>query len=121
LGAGPERLLADLEWFGLLFAGEVFPYRDGGWGAIEITLGEGQVNRAATRLRRFAEAADPQRSGPPAFLAVICGKGYGYRRLDGIAVVPVGALGGRCSFRGGSRAAASPGSGQSCSVQRLFQ
>ena len=27
------------------------------------------------------------------FLAVVCGSGYGYRRADGIAVVPVGALG----------------------------
>jgi len=26
-------------------------------------------------------------------LAVVCGSGYGYRRPDGIAVVPVGALG----------------------------
>ena len=24
---------------------------------------------------------------------VICGKGYGYRRADGVVVVPVGALG----------------------------
>jgi hypothetical protein len=24
---------------------------------------------------------------------VICGKGYGYRRTDGVVVVPVGALG----------------------------
>jgi hypothetical protein len=24
---------------------------------------------------------------------VVCGSGYGYRRADGIAVVPVGALG----------------------------
>jgi hypothetical protein len=43
-------------------------------------LGEGQVDAAATNLKRFAEQIDSQRSGSPAFLAVICGKGYGYRR-----------------------------------------
>ncbi|WP_259701482.1 MULTISPECIES: DUF4143 domain-containing protein [Synechococcales] len=40
--------------------------RDGRWGAIEIKLGPGQVEAA--------------------FLAVVCGSGYGYRRADGIAV-----------------------------------
>jgi hypothetical protein len=77
LGAGPERLLADLEWFGLLFeslvirdlrvysqplAGDVSHDRDddgleveairqlldGRWAAIEIKLGEGHVDRAAS-------------------------------------------------------------------------
>ena len=122
LGAGPERLLADLEWFGLLFEslvirdlrvlsqpldGEVFHYRDhyglevdaivqlrdGRWGAFEIKLGEAQVEQAASNLLRFARSVDDQRSGAPACLAVICGKGYAYRRADGVAVLPVGALG----------------------------
>lgn len=122
LGAGPERLLADLEWFGLLFAsqvirdlrvlsqpldGEVFHYRDhyglevdaivqlrdGRWGAFEIKLGEAQVEQAASNLLRFARSVDDQRSGAPACLAVICGKGYAYLRADGVAVLPVGALG----------------------------
>jgi hypothetical protein len=56
--------------------------RDGCWGTIEIKLGEGQVDDAATNLKRFAEQIDSQRSGSPAFLAVICGKGYGYRRAQ---------------------------------------
>ena len=121
LGAGPERLLADLEWFGLLFEslvirdlrvlaqaldGEVFHYRDdygvevdaivqlrdGRWGAIEIKLGPGQVEAAAEGLLRFRQQIDTLRTGEPAFLAVVCGSGYGYRRADGIAVLPVGAL-----------------------------
>jgi len=121
-GASAERLLQDFEWFGQLFEslvirdlrvlsqpldGEVLHYRDdygvevdaivqlrdGRWGAIEIKLGEGQVEQAAANLKRFAEQIDGQRSGSPAFLAVICGKGYGYRRADGVVVVPVGALG----------------------------
>jgi hypothetical protein len=121
-GASAERLLEDVEWFGQVFeslvirdlrvlsqplGGEVLHYRDdygievdaivqlcdGRWGAIEIKLGEGQVDDAATNLKRFAEQIDSQRSGSPAFLAVICGKGYGYCRADGVFVVPVGVLG----------------------------
>ena len=121
-GASAERLLEDIAWFGQLFEslvirdlrvlsqpldGEVLHYRDdygvevdavvqlhdGRWGAIEIKLGESQVDAAAASLRRFSEQIDQQRSGSPAFLAVICGKGYGYRRSDGVVVVPVGALG----------------------------
>lgn len=52
-----------------------------------------QVEAAAASLKRFSEQIDSQRTGSPAFLAVICGKGYGYRRSDGVVVVPVGALG----------------------------
>jgi hypothetical protein len=51
------------------------------------------MDAAAASLRRFSEQIDAQRSGSPAFLAVICGKGYGYRRADGVDVIPVGALG----------------------------
>ena len=121
-GASAERLLDDFEWFGQVFeslvirdlrvlsqplGGEVLHYRDdygievdaivqlrdGRWAAVEIKLGEGQVDAAATNLKRFAEQIDSERSGSPAFLAVICGKGYGYGRADGVVVVPVGVLG----------------------------
>ena len=40
-----------------------------------------------------AVSIDSERSGSPTFLAVICGTGYGYRRADGVFVVPVGVLG----------------------------
>jgi len=122
LGGSPDRLLKDLEWLGLLFEslvirdlrvlaqvldGELFHYRDdygvevdaivqlrdGRWGAIEIKLGPGQVEAAAAGLLRFRQQIDTRRSGEPAFLAVVCGSGYGYRRADGIAVVPVGLWG----------------------------
>lgn len=58
-----------------------------------MQLGEGQVEQAVVNLKRFAEQIDGERSGTPAFLAVICGKGYGYRRSDGVLVVPIGVLG----------------------------
>lgn len=122
LGGSPDRLLQDLELFGLLFEslvirdlrvlaqaidGEVFHYRDkygvevdaivqlrdGRWGAVEIKLGEGLVDAAVNSLLRFQAQIDTSRTGEPSFVAVVCGRGYGYRRPDGISVVPVGALG----------------------------
>ena len=51
-----------------------------------------QVDAAAASLKGFSEQIDSQRSGSPACLAVICGKGYGYCRSDGVDVIPVGAL-----------------------------
>jgi predicted AAA+ superfamily ATPase len=99
-GASAERLLEDIQWFGQLFEslvirdlrvlsrpldGEVLHYRDdygvevdaimhlhdGRWGAIEIKLGESQVDAAAAGLKRFSDQIDPQRSGSPANFAVI--------------------------------------------------
>jgi len=122
LRATPERLLEDLEFFGFLFESlvvrdlrthaqpadaRVFHYRDntglevdavveaadGRWAAFEIKLGAGFVDAAARSLTKFAARVDTRRCGNPATLAVIVGTGYGYVREDGIAVVPIGALG----------------------------
>ncbi len=121
LGAGPERLLADLNLLGLLFeslvvrdlrvlaqplGGTVLHYRDnygveadavvqlpdGRWGAFEIKLGAGLIEEGAAALARFRAAIDTGKSGEPAVLGVIVGTGFGYLRPDGISVVPVGAL-----------------------------
>ena len=121
LGASPERLLGDLEWFGCLFeslvvrdlrvyaqsaGATIFHYRDntelkvdaivqaadGRWAAFEVKLGQGQIDTAAATLQKFAERIDTTRSGPPGTLGVIVTSGYGYRRDDGIAVIPIGAL-----------------------------
>lgn len=120
--ATPERLLADLEWFGFLFESlvvrdlrvyaqandaEVYHYRDntglevdaivqaadGRWAAFEVKLGQGQIDAAAANLRRFAERVDAEKSTSPRTLAVIVATGFGYLRPDGIAVLPIGALG----------------------------
>ncbi len=122
LRAGPARLLADLNTFGHLFEslvvrdlrvysqpldGEVHHYRDSTglevdaivqcssrtWGAFQVKLGSQAVDTAATSLLRFADGVDLERVGPPAVLAVITGSGYGYRRPDGVQVVPIAALG----------------------------
>ena len=122
LGAGPEHLLRDVPWFGLLFESmvvrdlriyaqamraKVYHYRDntglevdaivdagpGRWAAFEIKLGAGRIEDAARTLLTFAERVDTARCGDPAALAVVTSAGFGYRRPDGVAVIPVGVLG----------------------------
>ena len=122
LRATPERLLADPNLAGLLFeslvvrdlriyaqplGGQVLHYRDntgleidvivetpdGRWGAFEVKLGTARIDEAATALTRMVDKIDTSRAGPPAVLGVIVGTGYGYRRPDGVAVIPIGALG----------------------------
>ena len=122
LGADPDRLLRDVETLGLLFESlavrdlrvfaqaldaRVFHYRDatgleadaiierrdGTWAAFEIKLGPSAVDEAARSLLRLADRVDPVRHGRPAALVVLTGWGYGYRRPDGVCVVPIGALG----------------------------
>lgn len=122
LRASPERLLKDLNWLGLLFESlvirdlrvyaqaneaRVFHYRDntglevdaivetgdGRWAAFEIKLGAGYVDSGAASLLKFAERVYTRKCGTPVLLGVIVGTGYGYRRKDGVVVIPVGALG----------------------------
>lgn len=122
LDAGPEHLLRDLQWMGFLFesmavrdlrvyaqdsGASVHHYRDntdlevdaiveGGpnrWAAFEIKLGAGRIEEAAQTLLKFANRVDTERTGEPAALGVITGSPYGYRRPDGVSVIPIGALG----------------------------
>lgn len=122
LGAGPEHLLRDLRWMGFLFESmavrdlrvyaqatraTVYHYRDNTglevdaivdagperWAAFEIKLGAGRIEEAAQTLLKFADRVDTKRTGEPATLGVITGSPYGYRRPDGVSVLPIGALG----------------------------
>ncbi len=122
LRATPDRLLGDLNLLGFMFESlvvrdlrvyaqavdaQVSQYRDSGglevdaivetgdgrWMAFEVKLGHGQIDDAAASLTRFAERIDTARCGRPALLGVIVATGYGYRRKDGVAVIPIGALG----------------------------
>jgi len=122
LGADPDRLLRDVKTLGLLFESLVvrdlrvfaqaldatlYHYRDaaglevdaiverrdGTWAAFEVKLGPGAVDDAARSLLRLAGRVDTTRHGQPACLVVMTGWGYGYRRPDGVDVVPLGALG----------------------------
>ena len=119
---GPERLVRELTLLGLLFESmvirdlrvyaqavdaEVLHYRDsdglevdaiveardGRWAAFEVKLGFNQVKEAAANLHKFVKRIDTNRCGAPAALGVIIGSGYGYKREDGIHVIPIGALG----------------------------
>ena len=121
LGLSVDKLLADLNYFGLLFeslvihdlrvyadtsGGKVFHYRDsrgteadaiveyadGTWGAFEVKLGIGAVDEAADSLRTLANKIDTDRVKAPAALTVITGNGFAYRRPDGINVVPISTL-----------------------------
>lgn len=122
LRGGPDALMRDLSFMGLLFEslvirdlriyaqaidGEVMHYQDSGdlevdaivqtghsWAAFEVKLGgEKRVEEAAAALTRFRERIDTSKSGEPAVLAIIVASGYGYVRKDGIQVIPVGCLG----------------------------
>jgi predicted AAA+ superfamily ATPase len=122
LGAGPDRLLRDPETLGFLFeslvirdlriygqaiGAAVFHYREntgaeadailqmrsGQWAALEVKLGQGEIDKGAGSLLRVAANVDTDRHGKPAFLAVVTGWGYAYRRPDGVFVIPVGTLG----------------------------
>jgi predicted AAA+ superfamily ATPase len=122
LGAGPERLTADLEFLGLMFEslvirelrvfsqplnGKVYHYRDknglevdavvqladGRWGAFEMKLGgEKLIDAGAASLRKFADVIDTTKTGAPSVLGVVCVSGYGYVRDDGVAVIPIRSL-----------------------------
>jgi predicted AAA+ superfamily ATPase len=122
LRAGPERLLTDLNLMGFLFESlvirdlriyaqasdaQVLHYKDntdlevdalvetagGEWAAFEVKLGSGGVEAGARSLRTFEGRIDQRKCGPPAILAVITGTGFAYMRDDGVAVIPIGALG----------------------------
>ena len=66
--------------------------QSGRWGAIEIKLGAGYIDAAAKNLLRFKEKVNTEKCGEPAFLMVLTGTTYSYRRDDGVYVVSIGSL-----------------------------
>lgn len=117
----PEGVLADFEYFGFLFESlctrdiriyaqandaDVFHYRDktgleadliirqrnGKWAAIEIKLGNKQIEEAAQNLLTLKAKIDEEKMGKDAFLMIVTGGQYAYQRNDGIWVVPIGCL-----------------------------
>ena len=121
LNASPERLLQDLNWFGLLFesmvvrdlrafvepiGGQVFHYRDekgleadaiiempdGRWAAFEIKLG-GSPAVVEPAAANLLRLRDKVAGEAPIALAIITGTGYGLSRPDGVLQIPIGALG----------------------------
>lgn len=121
LGIIHERLLLDYNTFGYLFeslcirdlriyaealGGKVYHYRDksglecdavvvlrdGQWGALEIKLGSNEFDKAAENLRKFSEVIDHKKMNRPSFLMILTGTKLGYKRDDGVLVVPIGCL-----------------------------
>jgi predicted AAA+ superfamily ATPase len=121
LKASPDSLLNDFKTFGLLFeslcvrdlrvysqamSGSVFYYRDnaglevdviiqlrnGRWGAVEVKMGNKEIEDAAEKLKAFKEKIDPSKMAELSFLMVLTAGKYAYRRADGIYIVPVGCL-----------------------------
>jgi len=117
----PTGVLQDFEYFGFLFEalcardirvyaqnndGDVFHYRDkndleadmivqlrdGRWGAIEVKLGNGQIEHAAENLLKLKEKIDTDKMREPSFLMVLTGGQFAYRRKDGVLIVPIGCL-----------------------------
>lgn len=121
LRSNPGGILNDFQYFGFLFEalctrdirvyaqsndGDVFHYRDksgleadlivrlhdGRWAAIEIKLGNKQIDLAADNLLALKNRIDNNKMGEPSFLMVITGGQYAYRRRDGVLVVPLACL-----------------------------
>ena len=121
LETGSEGLLKDINTFGFLFesmcvrdlrvyaqtiGGEVYHYRDktdleadaivalhdGRWGAVEIKLGQRQVEQASLNLLKLKERIDTEKMNPPSFLMVLTGNGYALSLKNGVIVVPIGCL-----------------------------
>lgn len=117
----PDGLLNDFNTFGFLFEslctrdiriyaqaidGDVFHYsdksglesdlivrlKDGRWAAIEVKLGNKQIEEAAQNLLSLKAKIDEDKMGQASFLMVITGGQYAYRRNDGVLVVPIGCL-----------------------------
>lgn len=67
---------------------------DGRWAAVEVKLGGGAaVSEAMDSLRAVRSRVDTTRRGEPARLIVVTAFGTGYQTDDGVAVVPLTALG----------------------------
>ena len=121
LRTGPKGLLEDFNTFGFLFEslctrdmriyaqandGDVYHFRDknglesdmivalndGRWAAIEVKLGNKQIEEAAQHLQELARKVDDEKMGHPSFLMVLTGGEYAYQRKDGVLVVPIGCL-----------------------------
>ncbi|MDR1343252.1 MAG: DUF4143 domain-containing protein [Prevotellaceae bacterium] len=117
----PAAVLQDFEYFGFLFEalcardvrvyaqrndGDVFHYHDksgleadmivqlrnGRWGAVEVKLGNRQIEQAADNLLKLKEKINTDKMRDPSFLLILTGGQFAYRRKDGVLVVPIGCL-----------------------------
>ena len=119
--ADPGSILMEFEYYGFLFEslvtrdlrvytqmldGDIFHYRDkdnleadliirlydGRWAAVEVKLGSKEIDDGAGHLIELSKKVDTSKVGEPAFLMVVTGGQFAYRRDDGVLVVPIGCL-----------------------------
>lgn len=67
----------------------VIETRSGDWMGVEVKLGDSEIDKAASSLRRLAGRVPRA----PVALAVITGTSLAYTRDDGVHVIPLGLLG----------------------------
>ena len=116
-----DMLMKDFNIFGLLFEslcvrdlrvysqpiyGEVCHYRDsydnevdlvialddGRWAAVEVKMGDSEIEKAAVNLKKLRDTVDTAKMNEPSFLMVLTATGPAYVREDGIYVIPIGCL-----------------------------
>lgn len=117
----PQNVFMDFNLFGFLFEdfclrdmrvytqslrGDVYHYHDntelesdlilrlhdGRWAAVEVKTGSKEIEEAAEHLIQLSEDVDTSKIGKPAFLMVLTGGQFAYRRKDGVYVIPIGCL-----------------------------
>ena len=98
--------IRDLRIYAEAFGGKVYHYpdksglecgavvvlRDGRWGAVEIKLGSNEFEKAAKNLMRLSEIVDHKKMNKTMFLMILTGTKLGYKREDGVLIVPVACL-----------------------------
>jgi len=119
--ADADSIIDDFKYFGFLFEslvtrdlriysqlidGEVFHYRDKNeleadiiirlhdnrWAAVEVKLGNKEIEEGAKHLLALQKKVDTEKVGEPSFLMIVTGGQFAYRRPDGVYVVPIGCL-----------------------------
>ncbi len=117
----PDGILEDFKTFGFLFEslctrdmriyaqsndGDILHYRDknnleadiiislhdGRWAAVEVKLGNKEIEEAAKNLINLKQKINTEKMGEPSFLMVLTGGQYAYKRNDGVLVVPIACL-----------------------------
>ena len=61
-------------------------------GAIEVKLGSNEIDKAVLNLLKLKEKINIDKMNSPSFLAVVTGTQFGYKRPDGVYVIPIGCL-----------------------------
>ena len=121
LRADAGKLMKDFNTFGYLFEslcirdlrvyadsidGKVYHYRDQldnevdaviqlkdeRWGAVEIKMGAGEIEKAANGLLKFRDNIDVSRMQEPSFLMVLTATEFAFQMENGVWIVPLACL-----------------------------